>query len=69
MEAAFAFAQKLFGVKSPSDFVEFSTAHSREQFERLTEQTKELAALAHEVTLATAASLNMGITKLFSQAL
>ena len=68
-EAAFGFAQKLFGVKSPSDFVEFSTAHSREQFERLTEQTKELAALAHEVTLATAASLNMGITKLFSQAL
>jgi len=41
-------------VKSPSDFVELSTEHSRKQFETLTEQTKELAALAQKVTLATA---------------
>jgi phasin len=66
-EAAFTFAQTLFGVKSPSDFAAFSTAHSRAQFERLTEQTKELAALAHKVTLATAAFLDTGITKSFSQ--
>jgi hypothetical protein len=49
-EAAFAFAQKLFGVTSPSDFVELSTDHSRRQFETQTEQTKELAALAQQVT-------------------
>jgi phasin len=44
-KAAIEFAQKLSGVKSPSDFIELSTDHSRKQFETLTEQTKELAAL------------------------
>ena len=67
-EAAFAFAQKLFSVKSPADFIELSTEHSRRQFETLTEQTKELAALAQKVTLATTEPLKMGVTKAFSHA-
>jgi phasin len=67
-EAAFAFAQKLSGVKSPSDFFELSAEHSRKQIETLTEQTKELAALAQKVTLATAEPLKTGVTKAFSQA-
>jgi phasin len=67
-EAAFAFAQKLFGVKSPSDFVEMSTEHSRKQIDTLTEQTKELAALAQKVTLATVEPLKTGVTKAFGQA-
>jgi hypothetical protein len=50
-KAAIEFVQKLSGVKSPSDFIELSTGHSRKQFETLTEQTKELAALAQKVTL------------------
>ena len=66
-EAAFDFVQKLFGVKSPSDFIELSTEHSHKQFETLTEQTKELAALAQKVTLATAEPLKTGVTKAFSQ--
>jgi phasin len=41
-KAAFEFVQKLSGVKSPSDFIELSTDHSRKQFETLTEQTKDL---------------------------
>ena len=49
-EAALDFVQKLSGVKSPSDFIELSTEHSRKQLEKLTEQTKELAALAQKVT-------------------
>jgi phasin len=65
-EAAFGFAQKLSGVKSPSDFIELSTEHSRKQFETLTEQTKELAALAQKVTLATAEPLRTGVNKAFS---
>jgi phasin len=65
-EVAFAFAQKLFGVKSPSDFIELSTKNSHEQFETLTEQTRELAALAQKVTLATAEPLKTGVTKAFS---
>jgi phasin len=66
-EAAFDFAQKLSGVKSPSDFMELSIEHSREQFAALTEQTKELATLAQKVTLATAEPLKTGVTKAFSQ--
>ena len=67
-EVAFAFVQKLFGVKSPSEFIELSTKHSQEQFETLTEQTKELAALAQKVTLATTEPLKTGVAKAFSQA-
>ena len=51
-QAAFAFAQKLWGVKSPTDFVQLSVEHSRTQIETLTKQTKELAELAQKaVTL------------------
>jgi phasin len=66
-EAALDFVQKLSGVKSPSDFIELSNDHSRQQFETLTEQTKELAALAQKVTLATVEPLKTGVTKAFSQ--
>lgn len=66
-EAAFDFAQKLWSVKSPSDFIELSAKHSREQFETLTEQSKELAALAQTVTLATVEPLKTGVTKAFGQ--
>ena len=46
--AAFDFVQKLSGVKSPSEFLELWTEHARKQVETLTEQTKELAALAQK---------------------
>jgi hypothetical protein len=65
--AAFDFVKKLSGVKSPSAFIELSTEHSREQFKTLTEQTKELAALAQKVSLATSESLKTGASKAFSQ--
>ena len=64
-KAAIDFVQKLSGVKSPSDFIELSTDHSRKQFETLTEQTKELAALAQKVTLATVEHFKTGVTKAF----
>ena len=67
-KAALDFVQKLSGVKSPSDFIELSTDHSREQFETLTEQTKELAALAQKVTLASAEPLKTGVAKAFNRA-
>ena len=54
-EAAFEFVQKLSSVKSPS-VIELSTIHSREQFERMGEQAKELTALAQKTTLATVAA-------------
>jgi phasin len=47
--AAFDFASQLMTVKSLSEMVELSTAHSRKQFETLTAQSKELAAIAQKV--------------------
>jgi phasin len=61
INAAFDFVQKMSGMKSPSAFVELWTEHVRKQVETLTEQTKELAALAQKVTLATAEPLKRGV--------
>jgi phasin len=66
-KAAIEFVQKLSGVKSPTDFIELSTDHSRKQFETLTEQTKELVALAQKVTLATVEPIKTDFTKAFGQ--
>jgi phasin len=52
-EATFQFFQQLSGVKSPTEFVELSTSHSRKQFEALTEQARELTTLAQKVVSAT----------------
>jgi len=67
-ETAVGFVKNLSGVKSPSEFIELSTEHSRKQLETLTEQTKELATLAQKVTLATVEPLKTGVSKAFSQA-
>jgi phasin len=64
-KATVDFVQKLSGVKSPSEFIELSTDHSRTQFETLTEQTTELAALAQKVTLANVEPLKTGVAKAF----
>ena len=66
-KATIDFVQKLSGVKSPSEFVELSTNNSRTQFETLTEQTKELAALAQKVTLASVEPFKTGVAKAFGQ--
>jgi len=66
-EAAFEFVQELSNVKSPSEFFELSTSHSRKQLETLTEQTKELAALAQKIAIATVGPLKTGATKAFAQ--
>jgi phasin len=66
-EAGFSFATKLSDVKSPSDFFELATEYSRKQFETLTEQTKDLTALAQKVTLATVQPLKIGINASFGQ--
>jgi phasin len=66
-EVAFDFAQQMVGVKSPSEFFELSTNHSRKQFETLTEQAKALAMLAQKATLATTEPLKASASKAFSQ--
>lgn len=64
--SAFDFIQKLYDLKSPSEFVELSTEHSRKQFETLSEQSKQLAALAQKATSATAEPVKAAMTKAFN---
>jgi phasin len=61
--AYFDYVESLFGVKSPSDLVEISTAHARAQFEALTAQSKELATLAQKVATDTAEPIKTGVSK------
>ena len=66
--AAFDFVQKMSGVNSSSVFVELWAEHVRKQVETLTEQTKQLAALAQKVTLATAEPLKTGVAEALNHA-
>src|SRR5690349_17780857 len=47
--AAFDYVHELLGVKSPSEFIALTTAQMRKQFEIVSEQNKELSALAQEM--------------------
>ena len=62
-KSAFDFAQRMSGVKSPSEFFELSTDLAQQQLETLTKQTQQLAALAQQVTLATTEPIKTGLTK------
>lgn len=66
-KAATEFVQELSSVKSPSEFFELSTNHSREQFEKFTEQGKQLSALVQEISLATLEPLRAGTARAFSK--
>ena len=50
-EAAFNYMRELSRVKSPTDLVEITTRHAREQLAVLTAQAKELATLGQQATL------------------
>jgi phasin len=59
----FDFIESLFGVKSPSELIELTTAHTRTQFETLTGQGKELATLAQKVATDSAEPIKSGVEK------
>ena len=59
------FLQRLAGVKSPSEFLELSTDHTRSQLEKMVDQGRQLTALAQQVTLATAEPLKVGLAKAY----
>src|SRR5438046_2268444 len=61
--AAFDYYVELMGVKSLPEMVELSTAHARKQFEIVSAQTKDLAALAQKVATDTAEPMKQGFTK------
>jgi phasin len=65
--AALDFFSGLMTVKSLSEAVEMSTAHARKQFEALTAQSKDLAALAQKVATETAEPVKEGVSKAFKK--
>ena len=66
--AAFDYADELLGVKSPSEFIELSTAQMRKQFDIVSAQNKELFTLAQEVATEAAAPIETGVSKAFNRA-
>jgi phasin len=66
--STFDFVHQLLGVKSPSEFLELSSAHARKQFEVFAEQTKQLTGLAQKVTADAAQPLQAGIKSALSKA-
>jgi len=66
--AAFDYAHELLGVKSPSEFIELSTAQMRKQFDMFSAQNKELCALAQEVATEAAEPIKTGVSEAFNTA-
>jgi phasin len=67
VRAAFDHGNALLGVKSPSEFIELSTAHMRKQFDIASAQTKELCALAQRAATDAAEPINVSVGKVFSK--
>ena len=65
--AAFDFAGELITAKTLSEVIELSSAHARKQFEALTEQGKELSALAQKVATETVEPIKSGMNRAFSK--
>ena len=65
--AAFDFAGEVMAAKTLSEVIELTSAHARKQFEALTQQSKELGALAQKVATDTAEPIKSGMNKAFSK--
>ena len=65
--AAFDFASEMMAAKTLSEMVELSSTHARKQFEALTQQSKELRALAQKVATESAEPIKSGVSKALSK--
>jgi len=65
--AAFDLAGELMSAKSVSEAVELSAAHARKQFEAITVQTRELAALAQKVAAETSEPIKESVASAFKK--
>jgi len=66
--AAFDYVHELLGAKSPSEFIELSTAQMRKQFEIVSAQNSELCGLAQEMATEAAGTIKTGVSKAFNKA-
>jgi phasin len=62
-DAAYAFARDFMGVKTFAEAVELQAAFARKQFEALTEQSRELQALAQQVSTDAARPVRQNVEK------
>jgi phasin len=65
--AAFDFYGQIVTAKSLSEVIELSTSHARKQFETLTSQSKDLAALAQKVATDSVEPIKSGMTTAFKK--
>ena len=63
----FDYALALLMAKSPTEIIKLSSAHLTEQFEAVTEQTKELSGLVHKLATETAEPLKTGFTNVLKK--
>jgi phasin len=61
-DAAFDFADELVSIKSFSEMIELSAKHTRKQLEVLTDQTKELTALAQKAATEASEPMQSGVS-------
>jgi len=66
--AAFDYTNELLGVKSPSEFIELSTAQMSKQFEILSAQNKELCTLVQEIATEVAGTITTNVPKALNKA-
>ena len=66
--SAFDYVHDLLGVKSPSEFIELSTAQMRKQYEAMATQNKELCALAQEMATEAAEKIRTAVSKVVNKA-
>jgi phasin len=65
--AAFDYARDLLDAKSMSDVAELSTTHAHKQFEALSQQTKDLTALARKLAVETAEPIKTRLNATFGK--
>jgi phasin len=61
------FVQQLFGVKSPAEFLELSSAHFRTHFETFADQSKHLTGMAQKMTTDAVEPLQAGMKSALSK--
>ena len=67
-DATFDLALQIATAKTPSDIVELWPEDTRKQFEMLSEQSKELAALAHKMAGEGAETITRSVNQVFQKA-
>jgi phasin len=67
-EAAFEFVRQFATAKTPSDFMELWTSHTRKQFEMFSEQAQDLTALGQKIAGESAAPIARNVNQVFKKA-